>query len=66
MRIEAPADADAMARAVLAPRGRIVGSSHHVRRKTFGASAPPKPLQEKFGIEPERVGASAKEFLDRP
>jgi hypothetical protein len=30
---------------------------------TFGASAPLKSLQEKFGFEPERVAAAAKELL---
>src|SRR5262249_55656140 len=37
--------------------GRVIGM------KTFGASAPLKALQEKFGFEPERVVASAKELL---
>ena len=32
---------------------------------TFGASAPLKALQEKFGFEPERVVASAKELLGK-
>ena len=31
--------------------------------QTFGASAPLKALQEKFGFEPERVVAIAKEVL---
>ena len=31
--------------------------------KTFGASAPLKELQRKFGFEPERVVAAAKELL---
>jgi transketolase len=30
---------------------------------TFGASAPLKELQKKFGFEPERVAAVAKEVL---
>ncbi len=37
--------------------GRIIGMH------TFGASAPLKALQEKFGFEPERVVAIAKEVL---
>jgi transketolase len=39
--------------------GRIVGM------KTFGASAPLKELQRKFGFEPDRVAAAAKEQLGR-
>jgi transketolase len=31
---------------------------------TFGASAPLKELQKKFGFEPERIAAVAKEVLD--
>jgi transketolase len=31
--------------------------------QTFGASAPLKALQEKFGFEPDRVVAVAKEVL---
>ena len=37
--------------------GRVIGM------KTFGASAPLKELQTKFGFEPERVVAAAKEVL---
>ena len=33
--------------------------------KTFGASAPLKELQRKFGFEPEHVAAAAKELLGR-
>jgi transketolase len=45
---------------------RYVGSSGRViGMHTFGASAPLKALQEKFGFEPERVVASAKELLGR-
>ena len=40
-------------------RGRIIGM------KTFGASAPLKELQRKFGFEPEQVVAAAKELLRR-
>ena len=39
--------------------GRIIGM------KTFGASAPLKELQRKFGFEPERVAAAARELLGR-
>jgi transketolase len=39
--------------------GRIIGM------KTFGASAPLKELQRKFGFEPERVVADAMELLGR-
>jgi transketolase len=46
---------------------RYVGSSGHVvGMTTFGASAPLKALQERFGFEPERVAASARELLGRP
>jgi len=31
--------------------------------KTFGASAPLKELQKKFGFEPEQVVAAARELL---
>jgi transketolase len=39
--------------------GRIIGMN------TFGASAPLKELQKRFGFEPERVVATAKEMLGR-
>jgi transketolase len=39
--------------------GRVIGM------KTFGASAPLKELQRKFGFEPERVVAAAMEVLGR-
>ncbi len=39
--------------------GRVIGM------KTFGASAPLKELQRKFGFEPERLVAAAKELLGR-
>jgi transketolase len=43
---------------------RYVGTSGHViGMRTFGASAPLKALQEKFGFEPDRVAAAAKELL---
>ena len=41
------------------PEGQVIGM------KTFGASAPLKELQKKFGFEPERVVAAAKEALGR-
>jgi transketolase len=39
--------------------GRIIGMT------TFGASAPLKALQKKFGFEPDRVAAAAKELLGK-
>jgi transketolase len=39
--------------------GRIIGM------KTFGASAPLKELQRKFGFEPEHVVAAARELLGK-
>jgi transketolase len=45
---------------------RYVGSSGRmVGMETFGASAPLKELQRKFGFEPERVVLLAKELLHR-
>src|ERR1700723_3268603 len=41
------------------PHGRIIGM------KTFGASAPLKELQRKFGFEPEHVVSVAMELLGR-
>src|SRR5262249_48866659 len=41
------------------PSGRIIGM------ETFGASAPLKALQRKFGFEPDRVVSLAKELLGR-
>ena len=40
-------------------KGRIIGM------KTFGASAPLKELQKKFGFEPDRVVATAKDLIGR-
>jgi transketolase len=46
---------------------RYVGSSGRVLgMRTFGASAPLKALQTKFGFEPHRVAAAAKELLGKP
>ncbi len=43
---------------------RYVGASGRViGMKTFGASAPLKELQKKFGFEPSQVAATAKELL---
>jgi transketolase len=43
---------------------RYVGSSGRViGMRTFGASAPLKALQEKFGFQPDRVAGVAKELL---
>jgi transketolase len=45
---------------------RYVGlDGHIVGMRTFGASAPLKELQKKFGFEPERVVAAAKRQLGR-
>jgi transketolase len=45
---------------------RYVGSSGRIiGMKTFGASAPLKELQRKFGFEPDRVAAVVKELLGR-
>jgi transketolase len=45
---------------------RYVGSTGRViGMKTFGASAPLKELQRKFGFEPDRVVAAAKELLSK-
>jgi transketolase len=41
------------------PEGRVIGM------ETFGASAPLKELDRKFGFEPERVVAVAMELLGR-
>jgi transketolase len=42
---------------------RYVGSGQIIGMKTFGASAPLKELQSKFGFAPERVVAAAKAQL---
>jgi transketolase len=53
-------------------QGSVLGWDRYVGReglvigmKTFGASAPLKELQRKFGFEPERVVAAAMELLGR-
>jgi transketolase len=43
----------------------VGGSGRVIGMRTFGASAPLKALQQKFGFEPERVVASAKELLGK-
>jgi transketolase len=45
--------------AYVGPHGRVIGM------QTFGASAPLKELQRKFGFEPERVVSVAMEMLGR-
>jgi len=45
--------------AYVGPVGQVIGM------KTFGASAPLKALQTKFGFTPERVVAAARESLAR-
>jgi len=45
---------------------RYVGTSGRVTgMNTFGASAPLKELQRKFGFEPDQVVAAAKDLLGR-
>src|SRR6185295_5923131 len=45
---------------------RYIGSSGRViGMTTFGASAPLKELQRKFGFEPDRLVAVAKELLGK-
>jgi transketolase len=45
---------------------RYVGTSGHViGMKTFGASAPLKELQRKFGFEPDRVVVAATTLLGK-
>ena len=41
------------------PAGKVIGM------KTFGASAPLKELQRKYGFEPERIVELATEMLRR-
>jgi transketolase len=41
------------------PQGRVVGMH------TFGASAPLKELQKKFGFEPDAIVALARELLGK-
>jgi transketolase len=41
----------------------VGGAGHVIGMRTFGASAPLKALQQKFGFEPERIVESVKELL---
>jgi transketolase len=43
----------------------VGGSGQVIGMKTFGASAPLKELQRKYGFEPERVVSAAKESMGR-
>ena len=43
----------------------VGGAGHVVGMRTFGASAPLKALQKKFGFEPERLVTVAKELLGK-
>jgi transketolase len=43
----------------IGPHGKVIGM------KTFGASAPLKELQKKFGFEPDKVAAVARDVLGR-
>jgi transketolase len=40
-------------------------SGHIIGMNTYGASAPLKELQKKFGFEPDQVVAAAKNVLGR-
>ncbi len=44
----------------------VGGSGRVIGMKTFGASAPLKALQQRFGYEPDRLVAAAKELLVKP
>jgi transketolase len=45
---------------------RYVGwSGRMIGMKTFGASAPLKELQRKFGFEPDRVADTVRELLGK-
>src|SRR4029077_18360646 len=43
----------------------VGGSGRMIGMKNFGASAPLKELQKKFGFEPNRVVTAAKELLGK-
>ena len=45
------------------PMANIGRSGRMIGMKTFGASAPLKELQKKFGYEPDKVATAAKELL---
>ena len=40
------------------------GPGHSIGMRSFGASAPLKDLQKKFGFTPEQVVAAAKEQVE--
>jgi transketolase len=45
---------------------RYVGAAGRaIGMRTFGASAPLKELQEKFGFQPQRIAAAAREIVRR-
>ena len=45
---------------------QYVGTTGHtIGMKTFGASAPLKELQKKFGFTPDAVAAAAREQLQK-
>jgi transketolase len=46
-------------------RARMGALCQVIGMKTFGASAPLKELQHKFGFEPERIVVTAREMLKR-
>jgi len=43
----------------------VGGAGQVIGMKTFGGSAPLKELQKKFGFQPERIVAAAREMLGR-
>jgi transketolase len=43
----------------------VGGAGQVIGMKTFGGSAPLKELQKKFGFQPERIVAAARELLGR-
>jgi transketolase len=43
----------------------VGGAGQVIAMKTFGGSAPLKELQKKFGFQPERIVAAAREMLGR-
>ena len=42
----------------MGPQGRVIGM------RTFGASAPLKALQRRFGFEPDTLVAAARSLLE--
>jgi transketolase len=43
----------------------VGGSGRVIGMKTFGASAPLKALQKKFGFEPDKVVSVARQLLGK-